>query len=141
MDMGVHAIDTARFLLGDPTPERVCAAIGTRYGPYTVDDDGIVLIGWSNRTNSVVESGWWHPHTEGMEADTEVYGTKGYARIFPREQPSGDHDHAPQSMYTAQMHEFLSAVEQGRAPTPSGDDGRVVMEVVERAYASAGHDA
>jgi predicted dehydrogenase len=44
-------------------------------------------------------------------------------------------------MYTAQMHEFLSAIEQARAPRPSGDDGRVVMEVVERAYASAGHDA
>jgi len=76
-----------------------------------------------------------------MEADTEVYGTKGYARIFPREEPSEDHDHAPQSMYTAQMHEFLSAIEQGRAPKPSGNDGRVVMEVVERANASAGRDA
>jgi predicted dehydrogenase len=44
-------------------------------------------------------------------------------------------------MYTAQMHEFLNAIERARAPRPSGDDGRVVMEVVERAYASAGHDA
>jgi predicted dehydrogenase len=141
VDMGVHAIDTARFVLGDPMPERVCAAVGTRYGTYSVDDDGIILIGWSNRTNSVVESGWWHPHKEGMEADTEVYGTKGYARIFPREEPSEDYDHTSQLMYTAQMHEFLSAIEQERAPRPSGDDGRVVMEVVERAYASAGHDA
>jgi predicted dehydrogenase len=32
VDMGVHAIDTARFLLGDPLPTRVCAAIGTRLG-------------------------------------------------------------------------------------------------------------
>jgi predicted dehydrogenase len=141
VDMGVHAIDTARFVLGDPIPERVCAAVGTRYGTYSVDDDGILLIGWSNRTNSVVESGWWHPHKEGMEADTEVYGTKGYARVFPREEPSEDYDHTSQLMYTAQMHEFLSAIEQARAPRPSGDDGRVVMEVVERAYASAGHDA
>ena len=140
VDMGVHAIDTARFVLGDPAPERVCAAIGTRYGSYAVDDDAIVLIGWSNRTNSVVEAGWWHPHKEGMEADTEVYGTKGYARIFPREEPSADYDHASQSMYTAQMHEFLSAIEHARTPRPSGEDGRVVIEVVQRAYASAGHD-
>ena len=35
VDMGVHAIDTARFLLGDPAPGRVCATIGTqvRGGP------------------------------------------------------------------------------------------------------------
>ena len=144
VDMGVHAIDTARFVLGGPLPERLCAAISTRYGRYDVDDDGILLVGWSNGTNSVIESGWWHPHKEGMEADTEVYGTEGYARIFPREEPSPDYDHCSQPMYTAQMREFLGSIEEGRSPRPSGDDGRVVMEVVERAYASAaggGHDA
>jgi predicted dehydrogenase len=144
VDMGVHAIDTARFVLGDPLPERVCAAVGTRYGTYEVDDDAILLIGWSNGTNSVVESGWWHPHKEGMEADTEVYGTGGYARIFPREEPSEDYEHCTQPMYSEQMREFLGAIEDGRPPRPSGADGRIVMQVVERAYASAaggGHDA
>jgi predicted dehydrogenase len=144
VDMGVHAIDTARFVLGGPLPERVCAAVGTRYGTYDVDDDAILLVGWSNGTNSVIESGWWHPHKEGMEADTEVYGTKGYARIFPREEPSADYDHTSQPMYTDQIREFLGAIEEGRPPNPSGEDGRIVMQVVERAYASAaggGHDA
>jgi len=144
VDMGVHAIDTARFVLGDPQPGRVCAAVGTRYGSYRVDDDVIVLIGWSNGTNSVVESGWWQPHTEGMEADTELYGTKGYARIFPRDEPYEGYDHGAQPMYTEQMREFLGAIEEGRPPHPSGEDGRVVMQVVEQAYSSAaggGHDA
>jgi predicted dehydrogenase len=40
-------------------------------------------------------------------------------------------------MYTAQMAEFLGAIETGRQPWPSGLDGRVVLDVVERAYASA----
>jgi predicted dehydrogenase len=136
-DMGVHAIDTARFLLGDPEPDRVCATIGTRYGDYDVDDDGILLISWSNGTNSIVESGWWHPHKEGLEAETEVYGTGGYARIFPREEPSEDYEHCTQPMYTAQMREFLGAIADGRPPRPSGQDGRVVMRIVEEAYASA----
>jgi predicted dehydrogenase len=136
-DMGVHAIDTARYLLGDPLPERVCAAIGTRYGSYDVDDDGILLISWSQGTNSLVESGWWHPHKEGLEAETEVYGTGGYARIFPREEPSEDYEHCTQPMYTEQLREFFSAIEQGRQPRPSGEDGRIVMQVVEEAYASA----
>jgi predicted dehydrogenase len=136
-DMGVHAIDTARFLLDDPTPTRVCAVIGTRYGDYDVDDDGILLISWSQGTNSIVESGWWQPHTEGLEAETEVYGTGGYARIFPREEPSEDYEHCTQPMYTAQMQEFLGAIEEGRPPRPSGEDGRAVIEIVEAAYASA----
>jgi len=140
-DMGVHAIDTVRFLLGDPMPTRVCATIGTRYGAYDVDDDGILLISWSQGTNSLVESGWWHPHKEGLEAETEVYGTKGYGRIFPREEPSEDYEHCTQPMYTAQMAEFLDAIGEDRQPRPGGEDGRVVLQVVEDAYASAGWPA
>jgi predicted dehydrogenase len=136
VDMGVHAIDTGRFLLGEPVPERVCATLGTRYGTYDVDDDGILLISWSNGTNSIVESGWWHPHLGGLEADTEVYGTRGYARIWA-EPPSEDDEHVTQPMFTAQVKEFLDAIAEGRKPRPSGEDGRVVMQVVEMAYASA----
>ena len=138
-DMGVHAIDTARFLLGGPDPVRVCAVVGTRYADVEVDDDAVLLISWSNGTNSLVESGWWQPHLGGLEADTEVYGTGGYARIFGyTEPPSPDYEHCPQSMYTAQMAEFVDAVRAGRPPQPGGEDGRVVMRVVEDAYRSAG---
>ena len=138
VDMGVHAIDTARFLLGDPEPARVCATLGTRYGTYDVDDDGILLITWSQGTNSIVESGWWHPHKEGLEAETEVYGTKGYTRIFPRKEPTEDYEHCTQPMYSAQMAAFLSSLSEGRQPRPSGEDGRVVMQIVEEAERSAG---
>ena len=143
LDMGVHAIDTARFLLGDPLPGRVCASVGTRYaqGRYEVDDEGILLISWSNGTSSIVESGWWQPHLGGLEADTEVYGTTGYDRIWPAEELPEGMEHGTQPMYTAQVHEFLSAIDAGRAPRPDGADGRVVIDVVERAYASAGEVA
>jgi predicted dehydrogenase len=137
VDMGVHAIDTARFLLGDPLPTRVCATVGTRYGDYAVDDDGILLISWSSGVHSIVESGWWQPRAGGLEADTEVFGTKGYARIWDPEPPSEDYEHGSQAMYTAQMAEFLDAIVEGRQPRPSGEDGRVVMQVVEEAYRSA----
>ena len=49
LDMGVHAIDTVRFLLGDPALESVCARIATRYGDYAVDDDGLLLIAMGER--------------------------------------------------------------------------------------------
>ena len=138
-DMGVHAIDTARFLLGGPEPVRVCAAIGTRYSEVAVDDDAILLISWSDGTNSVVESGWWQPHLEGLEAETEVYGTGGFARVFGyTEPPAPGYEHCPQSMYTAQMAELVDAVRGGRQPSPGGADGRIVMRVVEDAYRSGG---
>ena len=106
----------------------------------TVDDDGILLISWSQGTNSIVESGWWQPHKEGLEAETEVYGTGGYARIFPREEPSEDYEHCTQPMYTTQMREFLGAIEEGRQPRPSGQDGRAVMEIVEARVRVGGGD-
>jgi predicted dehydrogenase len=141
LDMGVHAIDTTRFVLGDPLPERVSATVGTRYGDYAVDDDAILLVSWSNGANSIIESGWWQPHVAGLEAETEVYGTGGYARIWDRaELPDGE-EHCTQAMYSAQMAEFVEALAAGRQPRPDGEDGRVVMRVVELAYAAAAaHD-
>lgn len=138
LDMGVHAIDTTRYLLGDPEPVRVCATIGTRYGGYAVDDDAVLLVTWSNATNSVVESGWWQPHLGGLEADTELYGTGGYARVWDLTEPPPGYEHCTQPMYSAQLAEFVDAIAAGRQPRPSGEDGQVVMQVVEQAYASGG---
>ena len=137
VDMGVHAIDTARYLLGDPEPARVCAAVGTRYGAYPVDDDAILLITWADGVTSVVESGWWQPHLGGLEADTELYGTGGYARVWDMTEPPPGYQHCTQPMYSAQLAEFVDAIAAGRQPRPGGEDGRVVVAVVEQAYASA----
>ena len=137
LDMGVHAIDTTRYLLGDPEPVRVCAVVGTRYGDYVVDDDAVLLITWSNGTSSVVESGWWQPRAGGLEADTELYGTAGYARVWEETDPPPGYEHCTQPMYSAQLAEFVEAITAGRQPRPSGEDGRVVVQIVERAYASA----
>ena len=138
LDMGVHAIDTARFLLGDPQPLRVCASVSTRYGEYDVDDDGILLIGWDSGASSLVESGWWQPHLAGLEADTEIYGTGGYARVWDFTEGPAGYEHCAQPMYSAQMAEFIDAIGEGRQPRPDGDDGEVVMRVVDDAYRSAG---
>jgi predicted dehydrogenase len=137
LDMGVHAIDTTRFLLGDPLPTRVCASVATRYGDYPVDDDAVLLVRWSDATSSIIEAGWWQPHLGGLEADTELYGTGGYARVWDRTEPPPGQEHVSQAMFTAQIGEFVGAVAAGRQPRPSGEDGRVVMEIVEQAYAVA----
>jgi predicted dehydrogenase len=137
LDMGVHAIDTTRYLLGDPLPARVCAVVGTRYGDLAVDDDGVLLISWSDSTTSVVESGWCQPRVGGLEADTELYGTGGYARVWDMVEPPPGYEHCTQPMYSAQLAEFVEAVAAGRQPRPSGEDGRVVVQVVEQAYASS----
>jgi predicted dehydrogenase len=141
IDMGIHAIDTARFLLGDPTPRRVVASVGRAHGSYEVDDDGIVLIDWDDGVRSVVESGWWQPRLDGVEADTEVYGTKGYARIWPAlpaaEPAPGSDVHCSSPMFVAQMADFARCCTTGETPRASAAVGLAALSIVEAAYASA----
>lgn len=136
IDMGIHAIDTARFLVGDPTPTRVVGSIGTAYGEYDVDDDGVVLIEWSNGVRSVVECGWWQPRLDGVEADTEVYGTGGHLRIWPQFTPDHpaphDYVHCTLPMYAAQMADFVRCCQTGATPIASAEVGLVALDIVER---------
>ncbi len=41
-------------------------------------------------------------------------------------------------MYSAQLAEFVDAIASGRQPRPSGEDGRVVVQIAEQAYAAGG---
>ncbi len=153
-DMGIHALDTARFLLGDPQPVSVYAKIGTHYKDFDVDDTGVIIVEWDNGTTSYIESGWWQPHADGPEAATQLYGTQGFGQLFPTqlELPNVKKqkleliksgfkfprkEHCPQSMYDAQMAYFLNCVRAGSTPVPGGLDGLVNMKVVDAAYKSA----
>jgi predicted dehydrogenase len=153
-DMGIHALDTARFLLGDPQPVSVYARIGTYYGDFDVDDTGVIFVNWDDGTTSVIESGWWQPHADGPEAATQLYGTAGFGRIFPTylEVPDAERSavervdpgfpplrdpHCPQSMYDDQMAYFVSCIRTGQAPRPGGLEGWINVRLVDAAYESA----
>lgn len=150
-DMGVHAIDTVRFILGDPKPTKVYAKIGTYYGDYDVDDSGIVMISWDNGTESIIESGWWQPHMDGAEAGTGLYGTKGYASVFPTflKMKVGDvptkiepklpvrEEHCEQPMYTRQMEHFVDCIRTRKQPVPGLIEGQVILDIVDAAYKSS----
>ena len=153
-DMGIHAIDTARFLLGDPQPLRVYARISTSYTNYNVDDTGLILITWDNGVTSYVESGWWQPHIDGPEASTQLYGTSGFAQVFPTrlelpnaaEQkveisdpgfPFPREEHCPQMMYDTQMAYFADCILTGRTPVPGAKEGLVNIRIVDAAYKSS----
>jgi predicted dehydrogenase len=140
IDMGIHAIDTVRFLLGDPDPERVVASIGVGvHGGYAVDDDGVVLIDWNDGVRSTVEFGWWQPRLGGLEADTEVLGTAGASRIWTMPlPPPADHVHCTVPMYAAQLADVALACRSGRSPVSSAAVGRTALAIVDDAYRSAG---
>ena len=151
-DMGVHAIDTIRYILGDPKPAKVYARISTNFGDYDVDDTGIIVITWDNGTESIIESGWWHPHMDGPEASSGIFGTKGYASLFPTflkittgedsfdkivpELPERE-DHCDQIIYTKQMQHFVACIKTRKQPSPGFIEGQIVLDIVEAAYKSS----
>jgi len=147
-DVGIHAIDTARFLLGDPLPLSVYAHIGTYYTNYDVDDTGVLLISWSGGAISYVESGWWQPHTDAPEAATQLYGTTGFGQVYPTyiRNQSGIQDpgfvfprknHAPQSLYNAQLTYFIHCILDHQTPCPGALEGWINMKIVDAAYQSS----
>tara|TARA_R110002167_G_scaffold49412_39_gene144810 strand:+ start:2988 stop:4004 length:1017 start_codon:yes stop_codon:yes gene_type:complete len=150
-DMGVHAIDTVRYLLGDPKPTKIYARIATHFGDYDVDDTGIMVITWDNGTESIIESGWWQPHMDGPEASSGIFGTKGYASLFPTflkikqgeaskittpDLPKRE-EHCDQIIYTRQMAYFLDCIQTRTPPIPGLSEGLTVLQIVDAAYASA----
>lgn len=153
-DMGIHALDTARFLLGDPQPASVYARIGAYYKGFDVDDTGLIIVNWDQGATSYIESGWWQPYADGPEAATQLYGTAGFGQVFPTRLllpgskksdvetvdpgfPAVRDPHCPPSMYEAQLAYFLDCIKTGRQPNPGGAEGLANMQVVDAAYKSA----
>jgi predicted dehydrogenase len=102
-----------------------------------VDDDGLVLIEWEGGARSLVESGWWQPHLGGYEADTEVYGSAGYRRIWPREQPA-DYVHCDVTLFTAQLRDAIEQINRWQPGATSPTHGLAALRICEQAYESAG---
>jgi predicted dehydrogenase len=153
-DMGIHALDTVRYLLDDPQPMSVFARVGTYYKDFDVDDTGVILVNWDNGTTSYIESGWWQPHSDGPEAGTHLYGEKGFGQLFPTQLEMPDvtarkvdviksgfkyprKEHCPQSMYDEQMKYFMQCIKMGKTPIPGAAEGLVNMKIVDAAYRSS----
>lgn len=153
-DMGIHAVDTARFLLGDPKPAAVYAKLGTHYQPFDVDDTGTIIVEWEDGATSYIESGWWQPHMDGPEAATQLYGTRGFGQLFPTQLEIPNvkaqrvdlvqsgfefprQEHCPQSMYDAQMAHFIQCIRKKKTPAPGAAEGLTNMKIVDAAYKSS----
>jgi len=156
-DMGIHAIDTTRFLLGDPRPVSVYAQVGAYYqmnGGNSVEDTGVALINWENGVVSYLEAGWWQPHTDGPQAATQLYGTLGFGELYPTRLkipslsngrveevyagfPHPRSPHCPQELYDTQMSYFINCLRSGTSPSPGGQEGWVNMQIVDAIYESA----
>src|SRR5262249_42750674 len=85
-DVGIHAVDTLAFLFGDRIrPTKRFAAKGNFFQKLEVEDTANVMMEYDNGMTTWIEAGWYHNFANSPHGAIEVFGTKGYARLFPTE--------------------------------------------------------
>jgi predicted dehydrogenase len=162
MDMGCHAIEFFRWMLGRPKIKSVYAQMGTQvHGAKTKGDDNAVLIlEFENGAIAVAEESW--TKLGGMDDRAEVHGSKGvaYADLLHgnsiQTYSAGGYDYAVEKAgstvgwsftiyeeawnygFHQEMAHFVDCVRHDKTPLVTGEDGRAVLEAIFAAYESAG---
>jgi myo-inositol 2-dehydrogenase/D-chiro-inositol 1-dehydrogenase len=162
MDMGCHAIEFFRWLLGRPPIKSVYAQMGTQvHGAKTRgDDNAILILEFANGVTAIAEESW--TKLGGMDDRAEIHGSKGvaYADLLHgnaiETYSATGYDYAVEKAgstvgwsftiyeeiwnygFVQEMEHFVECVRHDRKPIVSGEDARAVMEVLFAAYESAG---
>jgi predicted dehydrogenase len=166
LDMGCHAIEFFRWLLGGSQGGKanvrsVYADMGTYvHGDKTQGDDSSTLIlKMDGGATAIAEESWAKPG--GMDDRAEVYGSEGvaYADLlrgnaihtyskhgygYAVEKAGATqgwsftiYEEAWNYGFYAEMRHFVDCVRADRQPLCTGEDGRAVLEAIFAAYASA----
>lgn len=160
-DLGVHRLDLALWLMGHPRPTWV---LGSTHDPiarelaaasgktFDVEDLAGALIRFDNGATLIVEASWAANIQEAELMETRLLGTKagllqrnvdeGYsfdAHMFTEKDGAqlDIHLHPPATPARSAMHDFADAILHERAHPASGEEGLVVMEILDAIYESA----
>jgi predicted dehydrogenase len=151
-DVGIHAVDSLAFLFNDEIrATKIFAVKGNFFKGLEVEDTANVLIEYQNGMTGWIEAGWYHNFANSPHGAIEVFGTTGYARLFPtsshcqvegrwqQHQPFGpmNRPHIDMTMYVTQIDEFIDGILTGRAPLCSGRHGLENIRIMEAVYKSA----
>ncbi|HTL22589.1 MAG TPA: Gfo/Idh/MocA family oxidoreductase [Mycobacteriales bacterium] len=135
LDLGVHLVDSIRFVLDDDVTSVAATLAGGRDG---VEEDGLLLLDTRKGVVGSLHAGWRAP---AADFGLTVVGDAGRLLVTGTEARLQDGEGErllDLEGYTDTVQGvFAAAVEAGRALPPDGHDGRAAVAVVEAAYASA----
>ena len=110
MDLGVHCIELAEYILDDEIVE-VKSFCATQSFSYEVDDSAIVLFRTKGGVLGHIDVNFNIPDN-ASESKLEIYGTKGYiickGTLAQEEGGTMAHLYAPQGDYAAQQNRVMS---------------------------------
>jgi len=162
MDMGCHGIAWFRWMLKNIKAVSVTASMKTVFHKEKTqgEDNSIVIIEFENGVTGVVENSW--AKQGGMDDRSEIHGVDGvvYADLFVGNSvlaySKNGYGYAMEKTdttvgwsfcmfeeafnqgYPQELKHFIDCVQNDRDPLITGKDGRVVLEIIYAAYASAG---
>ncbi len=162
LDLGCHGIAFAYWFLGRPRLVSAYSQLGTYvHGAKTrADDEAVTLIEFEGNAFALIENSW--ARRGGMDDRIEVYGEGGLTianlhmgNALPTYSEYGFGyavEKAPTTVgwsypvfeelwnygFPQEMRHFARAIRGLESPIATGEDGRVVLEAIYAAYASAG---
>jgi len=161
MDMGCHAIEFFRWMLGRPPIKSVYAQMDTLVHKDKTDgdDNALIILEFANGAVALAEESW--TKMGGMDDRAEVHGSKGvaYADLHHgnaiETYSAEGYDYAVEKAgstkgwsftiyeeewnygFPQEMAHFVDCVRNDKKPLVTGEDGRAVLEAIFAAYESA----
>ena len=161
IDIGIHALDSAWFLMGTPRPLSVAAAVFQNFKHlvqtpvFDVEDAAFAFIRFENGAVVQLKTSWAGNLTDeipegavfGRESNNcTIYGSKATIRLKPLtlfrdqdgrliDQPLKEPDNA--DSFELQMQNFVDAVAGKSAPINSARQGVYLMEMLDAIYLSS----
>lgn len=162
MDMGCHAVQFFRWMLGNKAITSVYAQLQTQVHTDKTkgDDNALLIFEFEGGCVALAEESW--SKLGGMDDRSEVYGSGGvaYADLLHGNSietySSEGYAYAVEKAghtkgwtftmfeeewnygFHQEMAHFVDCVQNGKQPLVTGEDGRAVLEAILAAYESAG---
>ncbi|MHB0859379.1 MAG: Gfo/Idh/MocA family protein [Anaerolineae bacterium] len=166
IDLGVHRLDLAMWLMGYPKALSVSAStygmLGARLAQeagatYDVEDLASAFIRLNNGVTLTLEASWAGGTERAEDMLTAIYGTEGAAIQRNRgegyefeavvlQDVAGAMTEVSPRRYTRQcpsaIDEFVDAIREDRVPSAPGEQGLEMMRIIDAIYQSAeeGHE-
>jgi predicted dehydrogenase len=161
IDLGVHRLDLAMWLMGNPRPVSVSGSAFGHIGQalakkqrkaFDVEDLGCALIRFDNGATLILEASWAGFSEKREDMITQLYGTKGgiiqrnvgegyefEARIYTERDGAIWDQKLQQSTLAggSAYREFVDAVLDEREPISPGEHGLHVQLILDAVYRSA----
>jgi predicted dehydrogenase len=161
IDLGVHRLDLALWLMGYPQPVWM---MGSTYNPigsaaakeknvaFDVEDLAVGLVKFANGATLELEASWAANIKEAEHMETRLYGTLGglvqrnldetykfEAELYVER--NGAHFdmqlHPPFPPVPTSMYHFVESILSGASHIATGAEGLLVMEILDALYQSA----